>query len=83
MNFLDIGELPTSLRLCDSLQILDASNNALKTYGKFSLIYSMFLFNLMISLLLRLPEGFSQLRSLRVLSLNDVSLYELPADFGW
>lgn len=30
----------------------------------------------------RLPEGFSQLRSLRVLSLNDVSLYELPADFG-
>lgn len=31
----------------------------------------------------RLPVGFSQLKSLTVLGLNDMSLTSLPDDFGW
>lgn len=31
----------------------------------------------------RLPAGFSQLKSLTVLGLNDMSLTSLPQDFGW
>lgn len=31
----------------------------------------------------RLPIGFSQLKSLTVLGLNDMSLTSLPEDFGW
>lgn len=31
----------------------------------------------------RLPAGFSQLKSLTVLGLNDMSLTSLPSDFGW
>lgn len=31
----------------------------------------------------RLPVGFSKLKSLTVLGLNDMSLTSLPEDFGW
>lgn len=31
----------------------------------------------------RLPAGFSQLKNLTILGLNDMSLSVLPADFGW
>jgi protein scribble len=31
----------------------------------------------------KLPAGFSQLKSLTILGLNDMSLTSLPADFGW
>lgn len=31
----------------------------------------------------RLPAGFTQLRNLTVLGLNDMSLISLPQDFGW
>lgn len=31
----------------------------------------------------RLPLGFSQLKALTVLGLNDMTLHSLPHDFGW
>ncbi|KAL5964545.1 Leucine-rich repeat-containing protein 1 [Taenia solium] len=79
----DISELPTSLRLCDSLQILDASNNALKMLPEgFSQLRSLRVLSLNDVSLYELPADFGGLKKLQKLELRDNYLNTLPVTFG-
>lgn len=86
----DIPEIPESIKFCKALEIADFSGNPLSRWvvatvgvvvgcgSPEALAWSLkppFLWR-------RLPEGFTQLRSLAHLALNDVSLQTLPGDVG-
>lgn len=87
----DIPEIPESIKFCKALEIADFSGNPLSRWvmamagvggssgcGRLrSPVLDTFPF-----LWRRLPEGFTQLRSLAHLALNDVSLQALPGDVG-
>lgn len=84
----DIPEIPESIKFCKALEIADFSGNPLSRCGvamggeglaaPAALVWSL----RSPSLRRRLPEGFTQLRSLAHLALNDVSLQALPGDVG-
>lgn len=84
----DIPEIPESIKFCKALEIADFSGNPLSRCGvatgsgglaaPTALVWSL----RSASLRHRLPEGFTQLRSLAHLALNDVSLQALPGDVG-
>ncbi|TRZ00121.1 hypothetical protein DNTS_020310, partial [Danionella cerebrum] len=64
----DISEIPENIKLCQALEIADFKQEEVKAFPVFSLSL--------------LPDGFTQLRGLAHLSLNDVSLQSLPDDIG-
>lgn len=82
----DIQEIPENIKYLKSLQSADFSSNPLsKWVGISGTKRAHSLWHELVwifSFTSRLPAGFVQLRSLTVLGLNDVSLTQLPHDFG-
>jgi protein scribble len=87
----DIPEIPESIKFCKALEIADFSGNPLSRWvathcGSWPwAMGSLQPFSGHLSSPTsspRLPDGFTQLRSLAHLALNDVSLQALPGDVG-